>query len=135
MNLDNLSNVGELVAATATVITLIFVAFELRANRRQNRLAMLTGLDKWRNDINAQMMQDDILPHLFFKGMSEPDSLTEEEASRFWILMKQLFDHHKSVGVTRKRIDTATARSAPMLSLTDGPRRSRSPLYEGEKYD
>jgi hypothetical protein len=97
MNLDNFANVGELVAATATVITLIFVAFELRANRRQNRLVMLTGLDKGWNDINVQMMQDDILPHLFFKSMSEPDSLTDEEASRFWILMKQLFDHHKSV--------------------------------------
>ena len=45
MNLDNLANVGELVAATATVITLLFVAFELRANRRQNRLSLLTSLE------------------------------------------------------------------------------------------
>ena len=42
MDLDNLANVGELVAAIAAVITLIFVTFELRANRRQNRLSLLT---------------------------------------------------------------------------------------------
>jgi hypothetical protein len=96
MDLNNLANLGEVIAATATVTTLIFVAFELRANRRQNRLVMLTALDKGWNDINAQMAQDG-LSHLFFKGMSDPDSLTEEEANRFWFVMKQLFDHHKSV--------------------------------------
>ncbi len=108
MNLDNLANVGELIAAIATVLTLVFVAFELRANRRQNRLVMLTALDKGWNDINAQMVQDDILGHLFFKGMSDPDSLTDEEAPRFWLLVKQFFDHHKSVWLllTKDGLDT-----------------------------
>jgi len=97
MNLDNLANLGELVAATATVITLIFVAFELRANRRQSRLVMLTALDKGWNDINAQIVQDDCLGHLMFKGMNDPDSLTDEEAPRIWLLLAQYFNHHKSV--------------------------------------
>ena len=34
MNLEILADAGELVAAIATVVTLIFVAFELRANTR-----------------------------------------------------------------------------------------------------
>jgi len=97
MNLDNLADLGELVAATATVITLIFVAFELRANRRQNRLVMLTALDKGWNDINAQVVQDAVLGPLFFKGMGDPDSLTDEEAPRFFFLILQIFNHHKSV--------------------------------------
>ncbi len=97
MNLDNLADLGELVAATATVITLIFVAFELRANRRQNRLVMLTALDKGWNDINAQVVQDAVLGPLFFKGMGDPDSLTDEEAPRFFFLILQVFNHHKSV--------------------------------------
>ena len=46
MNLENLGNTGELIAGIATVVMLIFVAFELRANRRQNKLVMLTALDK-----------------------------------------------------------------------------------------
>ncbi len=97
MNLDNLANAGELAAGIATVIMLIFVAFELRANRRQNRLVMLTALDKGWNDINAQVVQDDVLGPLLFKGMIDPDSLTDEEAPRFWFLMAQYFNHHKSV--------------------------------------
>jgi hypothetical protein len=32
-----------------------------------------------------------------FKGTSEPDSLTDEEAPRFWLLVAQYFNHHKSV--------------------------------------
>ena len=54
MNLDNLANVGELIAGIATVLTLVFVAFELRANRRQNNLVMLTALDKGWNDIEGK---------------------------------------------------------------------------------
>jgi len=71
MNLDNLANVGELAAGIGTVMTLIFVAFELRANRRQNRLSMLTALDKGWQDINAQMTQDEVTGHLFFKGITQ----------------------------------------------------------------
>ena len=97
MNLGNLANVGELLAALATVITLVFVAIELRANRRQNRLSLLTALDKGWNDINAQNTQDDVLGALFFRGINDPDSLTDDEAARFWWLVIQYINHHKSV--------------------------------------
>ena len=97
MNLDNFANVGELLAATATVITLIFVTLELRANRRQNRLSLLTALDKGWQDINAQMTQDEVTGHLFFRGCSDPNSLTDEKAARFWYLVVQYINHHKSV--------------------------------------
>jgi len=97
MNLDNLANVGELLAATATVVTLLFVAFELRANRRQNRLSLLTALDKGWQDINAQMTQDEVTAQLFFRGANDPNSLTDEEAARFWYLVVQYINHHKSV--------------------------------------
>jgi len=97
MNLGDRANVGELAAGTGTVLTLIFVAFELRANRRQNRLSMLTALDKGWQDINAQMTQDEVTGHLFFRGCDDPDSLTDEEAARFWYLVVQYINHHKSV--------------------------------------
>ena len=97
MNLDNLANLGELAAGIATVVTLMVVAFELRANRRQNRLSLLTALDKGWQDINAQMTQDEVTGHLFFRGVSDPNSLTDEEAARFWYLVVQYINHHKSV--------------------------------------
>ena len=108
MDLDNLANVGELVAAIATVITLIFVTFELRANRRQNRLSLLTALDKGWQDINAQMTQDEVTASLFFRGSNDPNSLTEEEAARFWYLVVQYVNHHKSVWtlMTKDGLDT-----------------------------
>ncbi len=108
MNLDNLANVGELLAATATVITLIIVAIELRANRRQNRLSLLTALDKGWQDINAQMTQDEVTGDLFFRGASDPGSLTDQEAARFWYLVVQYVNHHKSVWtlLTKDGLDT-----------------------------
>jgi hypothetical protein len=108
MNLDNLANAGELLAGIATVLMLIFVAYELRANRRQNRLSLLTALDKGWQDINAQMTQDEVSAHLFFRGVSDPHSLTDEEAARFWYLVVQYINHHKSVWtlLTKDGLDT-----------------------------
>ncbi len=108
MNLGDLANVGELGAGIATVLTLVFVAFELRANRRQNRLSMLTALDKGWNDINAQMAVDKVLGNLMLKGMSDPESLTDEEAARFWWIVVQYINHHKSVWtlLTKEGLDT-----------------------------
>ena len=97
MNLGDLANVGELSAGIGTVLTLIFVAFELRANRRQNRLTMLTALDQGWREANSQNTQDDILGHLIFRGLSDPSSLTEEEAARVWWIVVQYINHHRSV--------------------------------------
>ena len=97
MNLDNLANAGELLAGIATVLMLIFVAYELRANRRQNRLSLLTALDKGWQDRNAQITQDKVTGHLFFRGSDDPHSLTDEEAPRVWYLVVQCINHHKSV--------------------------------------
>lgn len=108
MDLNSLANLGEVIAATATVATLIFVAFELRANRRQNRLVMLTALDKGWNDINTQMTQDEVSAQLLFKGMTDPDSLTDEEAPRFWFLITQFYNHHKSVWTLLAKNDLNT---------------------------
>ena len=97
MNLDNLANVGDLFAAIASVITLLFVAFELRANRRKNRLSLITSLDKGWQEINAQMTQDEVMADLFFRGTNDPNSLTEQEAARYWYTVVQYINHHKSV--------------------------------------
>ena len=108
MNLGDLANVGELAGGIGTVLMLIFVAFELRANRRQNRLSMLTALDKGWQDINAQMTQDEVTGHLFFRGCDDPSSLTDDEAARFWYLVVQYINHHKSVWtlLTKDGLDT-----------------------------
>ncbi|MGR8946684.1 MAG: hypothetical protein ACU84Q_01465 [Gammaproteobacteria bacterium] len=97
MNIEEIGSLGEAIAAAATIVTLLFVAFELRANRRQNKLIMLSQLDRGWNDINAQISQDESLADIFNRGMVDPDSLTEPEATRFFLLMSQYINHHKSV--------------------------------------
>jgi len=97
MDLQDIGSLGEAIAAIATVITLLFVAFELRANRRQNKLIMLSQLDRGWNDINAQTSQDESLAEIFNRGMVDPDSLTDAEATRFFLLIAQYINNHKSV--------------------------------------
>ena len=108
MILNDLANFGEFTAGVATVITLIFVLLELRANRRQNRLAMLTALDRGWNDINAQIAQDAALGNILAQGCYAPETLSDDDATRFFFLAAQYLNHHKSVWtlLTRDGLDT-----------------------------
>ena len=86
-----------MIAAIATILTLLFVAFELRANRRQNKLALLTALDQSWNNINAQIAQDEALGGVLTKGMYTPELLSDDEATRFLFLAAQYINNHKSI--------------------------------------
>ena len=101
MNLDYLSNIGELIAATATVATFIFVAIELRSSRQKNRLAMLTTLEQTWNSMNAQLAQNKELNAVLLKGLSAPDSLTRDEASQFFFLIVQYMNNYKANSAIR----------------------------------
>ncbi|MEQ8694606.1 MAG: hypothetical protein RIC85_04705 [Gammaproteobacteria bacterium] len=97
MNLHDLGSLADLIAAVATVITLVFVALELRANRKQNKLVMLSGLDHGWSEINAQIAQDEKLASIFNRGLGEPDLLNDEEATRFFFLVAQYINNHVSI--------------------------------------
>jgi hypothetical protein len=97
MNFQDIGSLADLVAALATVVTLLFVAFELRANRRQNKMMMLSELDRGWNNINAQLAQDETLADIFNRGTVDPDCLTDAEATRYLLLAAQYINNHKSI--------------------------------------
>ena len=108
MTFSELGAIGELVGGITVVVTMIFVVFELRSNRRQNRLSMLTALDKGWNEICAQVASDGELGAIHARGMKEPESLSEEEWIRFFYLVVQWMSNHKSVWtlVNEEGLDT-----------------------------
>jgi len=83
MSFDTAVGLGEILSGIATVLTLLFVAFEMRARRHQDRLMMLTTLDRAYNEFNAQVASSADVAALYRKGNESPDRLTPEEMTQF----------------------------------------------------
>jgi len=97
MSFDAAVGLGEILAAIATALTLLFVAFEMRARRRQDRLMMLTTLDRAYGEVSAQISSSEQVAALFTKGIEKPEGLTPEESTRFHFLVAQLINVHRSL--------------------------------------
>lgn len=97
MSFDTAVGLGEILAGIATVLTLLFVAFEMRARRHQDRLTMLTTLDRAYNEISAQVASSENVAALYRKGTENPDQLTPDESTQFTALVVQLINVHRSL--------------------------------------
>ena len=93
MTLEQLGNVGEFVAAIATLITLVYLAIQIRQNSRTIRVAAYTSDHERANSVMTEMAQ---VPETFAKGLSDIRALTPEEAFQFTMLVGALFNHFQT---------------------------------------
>ena len=91
MTVDQLGNVGEFVAAIATVITLIYLAFQLRQNTRALKATAF-------QTVTAEMGKN--VEHLIVvRGTVEPETLTPTERFRLSAVYVSSFRRLESVFV------------------------------------
>jgi hypothetical protein len=87
VTLQDLGSLGKLIAAVATIATLIYLAIQIRGNtivskaeaRRANRGAS--------NAANLSVVQDGEVARIFLTGLSESSKLDPEEWARFSCLI------------------------------------------------
>ena len=89
MNWDAVSAIAEIVGAISIVVTLIYLAFQIR----QSTAATISGsmhtlLDDWRK-YTQTWVSDPELTSLHTRGSKDFDSLTPDEKYRFFIFMLQ----------------------------------------------
>ena len=86
MNWDAIGAIGEIVGALAVVITLIYLAAQMKMNttavNRSASQAVLSG----RGEAARFLANDADISDIFWKAGSDPDSLTEREWQRFILI-------------------------------------------------
>ncbi len=91
MTLQDLGSIGEFVAAIATLITLVYLAVQIRQNTsalgHAEGRAILEDGNTWR----AQLIQDPEIAELYRKGLLDPNALDPIERLRFRMLLDALF--------------------------------------------
>jgi hypothetical protein len=98
MTLEDLGNIGEFVAAIAVVVSLVYVAFQIRQGSRQivqNTNSVLGSVElettRLHSDWLLSVAQSSELGRIWRLGISEPTKLTEDEKVQFAMLIGSAF--------------------------------------------
>jgi len=93
VSIQDLGSIGELLAAIATLATLIYLARQIRQStdvlEQAARRAVVEDASHWRQNL----IQHADVAELYRRGTHDPESLDPVERLRFTILLDNLFDH------------------------------------------
>ena len=90
MNWDAIGALGELAGATAVVLSLVYVAVQIRDNTRSQQAATYHAMTSAKNQVNLQISTSDYAPHILLKGSRDYRGLEVEERHRFNLLMRSI---------------------------------------------
>ena len=88
MNWDAIGAVGELLGASAVLITLIYLAVQIRQNTSAVATATYESTMTGFNDINIVVAGNPALASVLDRGCQNPDSLSTEEVVQFNFLLR-----------------------------------------------
>ena len=91
MNWEAISAIGQLVGALAVVISLIYLANQVRSNARETRLAAMRSTLDFLNRFTQQIAEHADLAELRHRGFKDFESLEGADRARFGSYMHGLF--------------------------------------------
>ena len=89
MTLEDLGNIGEFVGAIAVVVSLLYLAMQIRQNTRTVRTSTYQAVLDASLRVNENVLLDPALSRIFQVGRRDPAQLDEEELARFRVLVGQ----------------------------------------------
>ncbi|MCR9276422.1 MAG: hypothetical protein NXH85_00515 [Pseudomonadaceae bacterium] len=87
MDWDAIGAIGEVIGATAVMVTLAYLALQVRQNTRALRAASIDSMTNIANDIRTNLFSDPEITSIYMSGLSGADSLNDLELERFRLLM------------------------------------------------
>ena len=97
MNWDAISAIGEIVGAIAVVVTLLYLAVQMRHSAAATQGARRDTIAQLTTDILVRIASDAELASIFRRGQNDPESLDDDEAFRFDVLLYTIFDHWETM--------------------------------------
>ena len=103
MTLQDWGAVGELVGGIAVVVTLIYLALQIRHNTSVVKTTNYLKLSQDSDDFSRMIAGDNQLNELYLKGCEDFSSLSESDKSRFNMIMSLLIHPYQSMYQLRVR--------------------------------
>ena len=99
MNWEAIGAGGQLIAALGVILSLVYLAVQIRQNTRSVRMAAHHGISNEFNQTNLAMVQDPQLLDLVSRGADDPQSLSDAGRARFFGCMLALFRTYEELFV------------------------------------
>ncbi|GAG01696.1 unnamed protein product, partial [marine sediment metagenome] len=97
MSLEDLGNIGEFVAAVAVVVSLIYLAVQIRHNTRSVRASTYQVAVSSISDWSREVSLDSNAPRIFSVGTIDPDQLNENERLQLYFQFVSLFRNFENL--------------------------------------
>src|SRR5438067_3150504 len=91
MNWEAISAVGQIVGAAGVIISVIYLAQQVRSNARQTRLASMRSMSDAFNQWLQSLAENAEFGDLYYRGMRDFESIQGPDLPRFSALMDHLF--------------------------------------------
>ena len=89
MTLEQYAFMAEIVGTVAVVISLIYLAVQVRHGINQGQAEARYAFVQATSDINMTIAQDKQLASVWRRGLENPDELDADETMQLWMLMGQ----------------------------------------------
>lgn len=91
MDLDALANIGEFVGGVFVIVTLIYLAYQVRQNTKALRIENYSRVLERMSALQSRIAAEPGLNRLFMVGAEDPARLTRAERTRFAWALYELF--------------------------------------------
>ena len=102
MNLQDIGSIGELIGALAVILSLIYLAIQIRQNTKAVRIQTYQAIMDSSNRLGDSLAEQNV-DAIYRKGRKDPDGCSQEEMAQFKLIAGQvvnlyegLYLHHQS---------------------------------------
>ena len=97
MNWEAIGSVAEALGALGVIVTLVYLSTQVRSNTAAIRAGTAQQVTNRASEISQSLALDPSATELRFRGLVDPDSLSDEEQRRFYALMLAIFRAFENV--------------------------------------
>ena len=91
MNIQELGSLGELIAAIATIVTLAYLAIQIKRNTAATHSASFHSVSDSMNHVNMTVAQDPTLAAIWVTGLADRGALSDSERHQFDMTLLSYF--------------------------------------------
>jgi hypothetical protein len=129
MNWDAIGAVAEFVGAVGVIVSLVYLAGQIRQNTRSSRAAAFHAITAETNQLYRTVAADSEAARILRSGMQEPEKLSDDDLIRFVLLVSCVFRGFENIFIhyLQGTIDEASWHPwrASLLEILEAPGAAR----------
>lgn len=101
ITIQDLGSIGELLAAMATIATLVYLAMQIRQNTEAVRIQTYQAIMDSSNRLGDSLAEQNV-DAIYRKGRKSPDSCTPQEMAQFMLIAGQVVNLYEGLYLHRQ---------------------------------